>query len=109
MTQPTMIPAIFYPAVHELAVFDGDGPRPQFLFAGEKLKVLVAGLEPGQQIPAHAENLAVYHFLAGEGVMTVNGDSFAVSAGATVIAPDGATRGILASNRLTFLAAKAGD
>lgn len=108
MTLTATIPTIFFPAVHELAVFDGDGPQPQFLFDSEKLKVLVAGLEPGQQIPAHIETLAVYHFLAGEGVMTVNDEEFAVTAGSTVITPTGAARGMHASSRLVFLAAKSG-
>lgn len=107
MSQTTTIPAIFYPAVTELAVFDGDGPRPQFLLDSEKLKVIVAGLKPGQQIPVHAESLAVYTFLAGEGVMTVNDSDFPVSANATVIAPAGSRRGIRAISQLTFLAAKA--
>lgn len=107
MTRTAAIPAIFFSAVHELAVFDDDGPRPQFLLDTEKLKVIVAGLEPGQQIPAHPESLAVYHFLAGEGVMTVDDEELAVTAGATVIAPAGAARGMRAGSRLTFLAVKA--
>ena len=108
MSETTTMPAIYYPAVGELAVFDSDGPRPQFLVDSEKLKVLVAGLEPGQQIPAHPEALAVYHFLAGEGVMTVNDEEFAVTAGSMVITPPGATRGLRAASRLIFLAAKSG-
>jgi quercetin dioxygenase-like cupin family protein len=68
--------------------------------------VIVAGLEPGQQIPAHAETLAVYHFLAGEGVMTVDDEELAVTAGSTVITPAGATRGMRAASRLIFLATK---
>lgn len=107
MSHTATIPAIFYPAVGELAVFDGDGPRPQFLLDSEKLKVIVAGLEPGQQIPAHTEALAIYHFLAGEGIMMVNANAFDVCAGATVIAPAGAARGMSATSRLTFLAVKA--
>lgn len=108
MTRTAVIPAIFFPAVHELAVFDGDGPRPQFLLDTDKLKVIVAGLEADQQIPTHPESLAVYHFLAGEGVMTVDDEELAVTAGSTVITPAGATRGMRATSRLTFLAAKTG-
>ena len=109
MNQTTTMPTIYYPAVAELAVFDGDGSRPQFLIDGEKLKALVVGLEAGQQIPAHLETLATYHFLVGDGVMTVAGEEFAVAPGATVIAPPGATRGLRAGSRLVFLAAKAGN
>ena len=108
MSHTTTMPPLYFPDVAGQAVFDGAGPRPQFLFDSEKLTVLVAGLEPGQQIPSHPEALAVYHFLTGEGVMTVNGEAFAVSAGATVITPPGSARGLVAGSRLVFLAAKAG-
>ena len=108
MPQTTTMPTLFFPAVADQAVFDDAGPRPQFLVDSDKLTVVVAGLEPGQQIPPHPEALAVYHFLAGEGVMTVNGEPFAVTAGATVIAPPGSARSVRAGSRLTFLAAKAG-
>lgn len=107
MQQSATMPAVFYPATGDLAVFDGDGPRPQFLIDGEKLKVLVVGLEQGQQIPAHPETLALYHFLSGDGVMSVDGEDFDVTAGATVIAPANAARGIRARSRLVFLAARA--
>ena len=109
MSETITMPPLYYPSVQAQAIFDGDGPRPQFLVDGEKLKVLVAGLEPGQQIPAHPEALAVYHFLAGEGVMIVNETEYAVAAGATVVAPPGAARGMRATSRLVFLAAKGGD
>ncbi|GIK71959.1 MAG: hypothetical protein BroJett021_09470 [Chloroflexota bacterium] len=109
MNQTANIRALFYPVTQELARFDADGPRPQFLVDSEKLKVIVAGLEPGQQIPPHPEALAVYHFLGGEGVMIVNGEEFAVTAGSTVVTPPGAARGMRATSRLTFLAAKTGE
>ena len=108
MSETITMPTLYYPVVGDLAVFDNTGPRPQFLVDSEKLKVLVVGLEAGQQIPAHPETLAVYHFLAGKGVMTVNHEAFAVMAGATVIAPAGAVRGLRAESRLTFLATKHG-
>lgn len=108
MSQTTTMPPLFFPNVAGQAVFDAAGPRPQFLVDSARLTVVVAGLEPGQQIPSHPEVLAVYHFLAGEGVMTVDDAAFAVTAGATVIAPPGAARGLRAGSRLIFLAAKAG-
>lgn len=107
MSQTTTMPPLFFPNVAGQAVFDAAGPRPQFLVDSARLTVVVAGLEPGQQIPSHPEALAVYHFLAGEGVMTVDDAAFAVTAGATVIAPPGAARGLRAGSRLIFLAAKA--
>lgn len=108
MSQTTTMPPLFFPNVAGQAVFDAAGPRPQFLVDSARLTVVVAGLEPGQQIPSHPEALAVYYFMAGEGVMTVDDAAFAVTAGATVIAPPGAARGLRAGSRLIFLAAKAG-
>lgn len=108
MPQTTTMPPLFFPDTAGQAVFDGAGPRPQFLVDSARLTVVVAGLEPGQQIPSHPEAMAVYHFLAGEGVMTIDGEAFAVAAGATVIAPPGSARGLRAGSRLIFLAAKAG-
>lgn len=102
------IPALHFPDVRLLAVFDSDGPRPQFLLDSTKLRLILAGLEPGQQLPAHPELLAVYYFLEGEGVMTVNGDEFPVAPGATVVAPSGSARGVRAATRLVFLAVRAG-
>ncbi len=108
MPQTTTMPPLHFPDVSGQAVLDSAGPRPQFLVDSDKLTVLVAGLEPGQQIPSHPEALAMYHFLAGEGVMTIDDEAFAVTAGATVIAPPGSARGLRAGSRLIFLAAKAG-
>ncbi|MBK8050687.1 MAG: cupin domain-containing protein [Anaerolineales bacterium] len=108
MPEITQLPAVYYAAPEVLAVFDATGPRPQFLVDSEKLKVLVVGLKPGQQLPPHPEALAVYHFLSGCGLMTVNSEPFAVSAGAVVIAPPGASRGVVAESQLTFLAVKSG-
>ena len=107
MLPTTGIPTLYYPHVIDQAIFDADGPRPQFLVDSAALKVLVAALEPGQTIPAHPEGLAVYHFLAGAGVMSVNDESFAVTAGTTIITPPGAKRGLRATERIVFLAAKA--
>lgn len=108
MSPTTTMPPLFFPNVADHAVFDSAGPRPQFLVDSARLTVVAAGLEPGQQIPPHPEAMAVYHFLAGEGVMTVEGQAFAVTAGATVIAPPGSARGLRAGSRLIFLAARAG-
>jgi len=48
----------------------------------------------------------MYHFLDGSGWMTVAGERVAVSAGATIVAPQGAPRGIEAETQLAFLAAR---
>ena len=96
-----------YPNWRETIVFSPAGPQPQVLAENEKLKVIVAGLEPGQKIPQHPEGLAMYHFLEGAGWMNVDSERFAVGPGATVITPAGASRGIEAETQLAFLAARA--
>ena len=87
-------------------VFGADGPQPQHLLDSERGKVVLAGLEAGQQIPPHPESMAVYQFLEGEGTMLVEGKRYAVTAGATVIVPDGANRGIQAETCMIFLGVK---
>jgi len=106
MKQNTGIQATFYPDIKTQAVFGEHGPQPQFLVDDPHFKVILSGLEPGQQIPVHPEALAVYHFLAGTGTMTVNDERYPITAGATVITPAGARRGIQAETRVIFLAAK---
>ncbi len=95
-----------YPDWKEKVVYSTDRPQPQALVEGGQFKVVLAGMEPGQAIPQHSEGLAVYHFLEGSGWMTVDGESFFVKPGATVITPQGARRGIQAETRLAFLAAR---
>lgn len=101
-----MTQTILYPDWKEKVVFSKEGPRPQTLVETDKLKVLVAGLEAGQKIPPHPESLGMYYFLEGTGWIIVNGERLAVASGATVIVPEGATRGIDAETRLAFLAAR---
>lgn len=97
---------LVYPDWKAKVVFAPDGPQPQILVENDKLKVIVAGLEPGQKIPAHPEALAVYHFLEGTGWMIVDDQRHPVQAGATIITPAGAKRGMEADTRLAFLAAR---
>ena len=107
-TQTATAPQTRFPNWQEIVVYSPEGPQPQFLLGAEQFKVLMAGLEAGQQIPAHPEGLAMYHFLSGTGTMTVNAETLAVHAGDTVITPAGASRGIVAETKLAFLAAKPG-
>ena len=100
-------PQTRFPHWQDIVVYAPDGPQPQFLLDADHLKVLMVGLEAGQAIPAHPEALAMYHFLDGDGTMTLNGQDLPVSAGDTVVAPAGASRGIRAGSRLAFLATKA--
>ena len=109
MTTPTAVaPQTRFPNWQDIVVYSPEGPQPQFLLGAEQFKVLMVGLEAGQRIPAHPEGLAMYHFLAGTGTMTVNGETLPVQAGDTVITPAGASRGIVAETKLAFLAAKPG-
>lgn len=90
------------------AVFASDGPKPHFLIDTPAFKALVVGLEPGQQIPFHTGEAAMYHFLEGAGLMTVGEQTFAIQPGATVIVPAGVARGVNAKTRVIFLGARAG-
>ena len=100
------MPDIYFPETKAKAVFAADGPKPQFLIETQKFKALVVGLEAGGQIPVHAGEVAMYHFLEGEGLMTVDDESFAIKPGVTVIAPSGAKRGMNAKTRVVFLGSK---
>jgi len=84
------------------------GPEITILREGPGYKVLLAGLEAGGRIPPHPERLGVYHVLDGTGFMTVDGARYPVTAGVTVIAPDGSARGLEAESRLAFLAVRVG-
>jgi quercetin dioxygenase-like cupin family protein len=88
------------------AVFAADGPKPQFLVDTPKFKALVVGLEAGGQIPVHPGEAAMYHFLEGEGLMTVEDETFTIKPGVTVVMPSGARRGMNAKTRVIFLGSK---
>ncbi len=108
MTQQKAMPTIFYADTKAQAVFGKTGPQPRFLLDSEPFQALVVGLEAGQKIPVHPESAALYHILEGSGTMTVDRQTFALQPGATIIALDGAERGMQADTRLIFLATKAG-
>lgn len=96
----------FFPDWRAKVVFAAGGPQPQLLHEDNKVKVVVAGLEPGGQIPAHPGDFGVYHFLEGAGQMRVGEATFDVQPGATVIVPAGATRSMIAHTRLAFIAVR---
>ena len=98
----------FFPDWRDLVTFATPHPEPTLLRNESDLRVLVAGLEPGGEIPAHPERLAVYHVLEGQGEETVDDNRYAVAAGSTVIARRGSRRGIRALTRLAFLAVRVG-
>ncbi|HNQ93391.1 MAG TPA: cupin domain-containing protein [Anaerolineales bacterium] len=100
------MPDIYFPDIKSKAVFAADGPKPQFLIDAPQFKALVVGLEAGGQIPIHPGEAAMYHFLEGEGLMTVGEETFAIKPGVTVIAPSGSKRGMNAKTRVVFLGSK---
>ncbi len=106
MIEQRHLPTLFYPDTQEQAVFATTEPHPRFLLDSEHFTVVLVGLEANQQIPVHPEAMALYHFLVGQGMMTVNGQSYPVTPGATVIALPGAQCGVSAATRLVFLEAK---
>ena len=95
-----------FPDWRAKVVFTQDAPQPQTLAEEGKFKVVLAGLEPGQKIPLHPEGVAMYHFLEGSGWMFVDDRRFEITPGATIITPGGASRGMEATSRLAFLAAR---
>lgn len=97
---------VFYPNWREKVVYGVNGPQPQALYEDDRIKVVLVGLEAGAQIPAHAGHAGVYHFLEGAGQMRVGATILDVAAGSTVIAPAGAERGMIANERLAFMAVR---
>jgi quercetin dioxygenase-like cupin family protein len=100
------MPDVYFVDTKSKAVFAVDGPKPQFLIDTPKFKALVVGLEAGAQIPVHPGEAAMYHFLEGTGLMTVDEEAFEIKPGVTVIAPSNAKRGMNAKTRVVFLGSK---
>ncbi len=95
-----------FPDWRAKVVYSPNGPQPQTLVEDGKFKVLFAGLEPGQKIPPHPEGVAMYHFLEGSGWIFVDDRRFEIKPGATIITPAGAARGMEATSRVAFIAAR---
>ncbi len=98
--------ALVYPDWKAKVIYSSTGPQPQVLAENEKVKVIVAGLVAGQQIPVHPESFGVYHFLEGTGTMIVDDERLTIAPGVTIITPAGAQRGIEADTALAFLATR---
>ncbi len=99
----------YAPDWRDVVVYSSPGPTPHILLDEPWLRVLVAGLEPGGQIPPHPGPRAVYHALEGEGIVRIDGEELAFPAGATVVAPAGSTRAIEAVTRFAFLGVRLGE
>ena len=94
---------IFYSRWRDMVTFSAEEPQLRALVEDEGLKVVVAGFLPGQSIPPHPESRGIFYILDGNGWMTVDGERLAIEAGATVIVPDGVTRGFEAETEMAVL------
>lgn len=101
--QPNVDGHTVYPDWEEIVTFGDQGPSPQPLIETDRLKAVVVGLKAGQTVPHHPSTEAIYHFLSGTGTMSIGEETVAVHAGATVVVPNGAYRGINASTDTVFL------
>ncbi len=90
----------------DFVVFGEDRPNPQTMIENNRVRVIVAGLKPGQRIPVHPEAAAVYHFLEGQGTMTVDDQTVPVQQGTVIVVDEGAQRGMLAETQLVFMAVR---
>jgi mannose-6-phosphate isomerase-like protein (cupin superfamily) len=82
--------------------FSEDGPGVTLLHESPELKVVLVARRRAGPAGSHGPS-ALFHFLDGEGVMTVGTEAVEVAAGATVVVPTGASRGLRATSRLVFL------
>jgi len=101
-----MTPRVLYSDWKKVVVYPAQGIQPQILVEDEKYKSVIVGLAAGNSIPPHSEGPAIFYFLQGTGRVLVGEESFDVHAGATVIVPDGARRGIEAETQLALLAVR---
>lgn len=95
--------AVRYPNWKEAVTFDDRGPSPTILMETDHLKTVLVGLRAGQAIPVHPSPEAVYHFIQGTGIMTVDDEAFAIDSGITITAPNESTRGISAATDIVFI------
>ncbi len=101
-----MADVAFYPTWKDIVVYAAGGPQPKTLAEMGNLRALVAGLEAGGKIPVHPEAVGLYVFLEGTGWMIVEGQRYPVAPGTIIVVPDGGRRGMEATTRLAFVAAR---
>lgn len=81
----------------ELARFAPDSFQTVTLLANEHLRVLLAALEPGQEIPLHAPGVDLVVTVAdGVGELLAGGRVYPLHAGDVAVVPAGETRGVRA-------------
>lgn len=90
----------------DYVTYNAERPSPQTMIENDRVRVIIAGLKPGQRIPVHPEAAAVYHILEGEGQMTVDDQTFPIQQGTVILMDEGAKRGMLAETQLVFMAVR---
>lgn len=90
----------------DYVTYGDEQPSPQTMIENDRVRVIIAGLKPGQRIPDHPEAAAVYHILEGEGQMTVDDQTFPIQQGTVIVMDEGKKRGILAETQLVFMAVR---
>lgn len=96
----------YVPNWQEHLTFDDERPVPTNIIEDSTVRVVLGSLQAGQMIPPHPEEKAVYQFMEGEGVMTVNGEEMPVQPGTVIMVPSGALRALKADTRMVFLAVR---
>ncbi|MFF4240407.1 cupin domain-containing protein [Actinomadura geliboluensis] len=88
-----------------LAEFRADSFCPKVLSATDLTKVMLVGMEDGQEIPLHTPGVELaLAILEGAGEVWVGDGPHAVAAGDVVVIPAGTTRGVRArGGRLVFM------
>jgi len=87
-------------SVAELAEFSADGFGHRTLAETDRLRVVIAALQDGQEIPLHAPPLdLVITIVEGTGQVMAGESVHSIRAGDVVIVPAGETRGLRATGR----------
>lgn len=87
-----------------LAEFSAESYCPKVLSATDSTRVMVVGMEDGQEIPLHTPGVELaLAIMEGAGEVWVGDAPRPVAAGDLVVIPAGTTRGVRAKGRLVFM------
>lgn len=98
-----MFKTMYFQDCKERIVYEDDSSIPSTLFEKGIIKLVVAGLKVGQTISVREESLEIYHYLAGQGVMTVDETRYEIRPGTTIVVPKGAIHEISAETNMSYL------
>ena len=89
----------------EAARFAPDRPVSQMLLDSPDARLVVFGLEPGQEVPPHTSTSTVLmQALQGEGSFTVGAAEFPAAPGCLAVCRPNETHGMKAKSRMVVLA-----